>query len=48
MDSYAFNSSGFMQLKSVLRNSLENIRSLLALETSLYSKLITKEAYVTC
>lgn len=48
MDSYALNSSGFTQLKSVLRNSLENIQSLLALKTLLYSKLIMKEAYVTC
>lgn len=47
MDSYALNSFGFMQLKFVLRNSLENMWSL-ALKTLLYSKLIMKEAYVTC
>lgn len=48
MNSYALNSFGFMQLKSVLRNSLENTQSLLALKTLLCSKLIMKEAYVTC
>lgn len=37
-----------MQLKFILRKSLENTWSLLELRTSLYSKLVMKEAYVTC